>query len=204
MLKETQRSPRTSKTEGYGENVQYTPANAALFAKMQYDHNMALANIVTETQADRASIALLIKTIVELSTQVFTLTAKLATTQSENVCLKISGHRSSSADHRHCSANIQAPSNQNPLYDRNVYSRSGGEFDHNKYWSSYGFKVEDFHTSVSCRYPVDGHKKLATRLETKGGNTWNKDCINGGQEWGGDGLYNSIVDINKNCINYIN
>ena len=122
-FKETRRSSETSKTEGYAANVKYTQANVALFTKMQQDHTMALENLATATQADRTSVALSKKTIVELSNQVSTLSDKLETSQSENTCLKISGHRSAPVDHGHNPANVQAPSNQNTLRDRNVYSK---------------------------------------------------------------------------------
>ena len=52
-------------------------ANAELFAEMQQDHTQALANLATATQADRTSVALITKTISELSSQVSLLTAKL-------------------------------------------------------------------------------------------------------------------------------
>ena len=87
-LKETQRSSRISNTEGYAENVKSAQANAVLSTKIQQDHTLALANLATASQADRTSFALLMKTIAELSTQVFTVTAKLATAHSENDRLK--------------------------------------------------------------------------------------------------------------------
>ena len=90
---------------------------------------MAMENLATATQSDRTSVALLTKKIAELSNKVNTLTVKLATAQSENARLKIFGHRSanagSNADHRHRSANVGPPSDQNPLRDQNIYSRSG-------------------------------------------------------------------------------
>ena len=87
-FKKTQRSSRTSKTEGYAANVQSTQANAALFVEMKQDHTLVLANFATATQANITSFMLLTKTIAELSTQVSTLTAKLATAHSENARLK--------------------------------------------------------------------------------------------------------------------
>ena len=51
---------------------------------MQQDHTQALANLATATQADRTSVALLTKTISELSGQVALLTEKLATAQANN------------------------------------------------------------------------------------------------------------------------
>ena len=47
-------------------------------------------------------------------------------------------------------------------------------------------------------------KQLATRLDIKGGKTWNKECINGRPtEWGGAELDKYIVNINKHYIHYI-
>ena len=87
-FKETRRSSKTSNTEGCAANVHAALANAELFTEMHQDHTLALANIATATQADRTSVALLTKTISELSSQVATLTAKLATAQSKNAWLK--------------------------------------------------------------------------------------------------------------------
>ena len=87
-FKETRRSSRTSETEGYAANLQSAQANTMLFAKMKQDYTLALANLATATQADRTSVALLTKTILELSTQVATLTAKLTTAHSKNAYLK--------------------------------------------------------------------------------------------------------------------
>ena len=53
--------------------------NAELFTEMQQDHTLALANLATDTQADRTPVALLTKTISEMSGQVALLTAKLPT-----------------------------------------------------------------------------------------------------------------------------
>ena len=113
----------TSKTEAYVENLQYTQDNAALFTEIQQDHTMALKSISTPTQDDRTPVALLTKTIAEISTQVFTLTKNLATAQSDNARLKIYEHSSARDDHGHRLANVQVPSDKNPLRDRNIYSR---------------------------------------------------------------------------------
>ena len=58
---------------------------------MQQDHTQALANLVTATQVDWISVALLTKTILELSSQVALITAKLATAQAESARMKKSG-----------------------------------------------------------------------------------------------------------------
>ena len=198
VFKETRRSSRTSKTKGYASNVRSVQSNAALFTEMQQDHTMALANLAIATQADRTLVAMLTKTIAELSTQVSTLTAKLATAQSDNACLKISGYRSAQANHGHRMDNVQAPSDQNPPHDCNVYSRRRQKFYPKGYCSSHGFEVEKSHTSATCRYPVDGHNKLMTRPDTTRGKTWNKDWINSRPtEWGGAVLDNNWLILMK-------
>ena len=178
-IKETQRSSRTSKTKGYAENFQSAQANTELFTEMQQYYTLAMVNLAMATQADRTSVVLLTKTISDLSTQVATITAKLATAHSENARPEKLGHRSSPAKHGRRASSNQTPYNQNLLQDRNVYSRSGHKFEPNGYFSYHGFKVEESHTSVTCHYPGNCRNKLYTRLDTKGGETWNKEWING-------------------------
>ena len=100
-FKETRRSSKTSRTEGYVAHVQAAQANAELFTKIQQDHTQALANLATATQADRSSVVFLTKTISELSSQVVLLTAKLATAQAENARMNKSGKQSTTAGQGH-------------------------------------------------------------------------------------------------------
>ena len=90
-FKETQRTSRILKTKGYAAHVHAAQADAELFIEMQHDHTLALANLATTTQADRKSVVLLTKTILELPSQVAHLTAKLATVQAKNPRMKKSG-----------------------------------------------------------------------------------------------------------------
>ena len=60
---------------------------------MKKDHTLALENLATATQDDRTSVALLTKKILELSSQVTHLTAKLATVQANNTWMKKLGHQ---------------------------------------------------------------------------------------------------------------
>ena len=203
-FKETWRSSRTSKTKGYAANVKSAQANAALFTKMQQDHTLALANLSTTTQADRTSVALSTKRIAELSTQVSILTAKLATKHSKKARLKKPGYHLAPAENGHRASSNKNPSDKSLLWNRNVYSHSGHKFDPNGYCSYHRFKLQESHTSATFRCLGDGHNKLATRIDTKGGNTWNKEWIKGGPtKWGGAGLDNNIFNINENYINYI-
>ena len=179
-FKETQRSSRTLKTKLYAANVHDAQANAAIFAKMHQDHTLALANHETATQANRKSVVLLTKTVSELSSQVAHLTAKLATAQAENAWLDKLVHRSTPAKHGNQASRNSTPSDPNSSQDRNVYSKSGQKFDPNRYCSYHGYKVKESHMSATCRFPDNEHNKLVTRLDIKGGQTWNKEWINGG------------------------
>ena len=98
---------------------------------MQQDHTQALANIATATQADRTSVALLTKTILELSSQVALLTVKLDTAQQENVRMKKSGQKSTTAGQGHQVSSNTTPSETNTSQDLNLYSHSGQRFDPN-------------------------------------------------------------------------
>ena len=150
---------------------------------MQQDHTQALANLATATQADRKSVALLTKTISELSSQVSLLTAKLATAQAaqaENASMKKSGHQSTTAGQGHQASINTTPLETNTSQDRNLYSRSGQRFDSNGYCSSHGYKVEESHTSATCRFPNSTYNKSAMQINIMGGKTWNKDWTNGG------------------------
>ena len=154
--------------------------NAELFTDMQQDHTLALANLATATQADRTLVALLTKTISELSGQVALLTEKLATAQAENARIKKSGQQSATAWHGHRVSSNTTPSDPNPSQYRNLYSRSGQRFNPNGYCSSHGYKVEESHTSATCRFPSNGHNTSGTRLNIMGAKNWNKEWINGG------------------------
>ena len=147
---------------------------------MQQDHTLALANLATATQSHRTSVALLTKTISEISGQVALLTAKLVTAQAVNARMKKSVQQSTTAGHGHRAPINTTPSDPNPSQDRNLYSQSRQRFELNGYCSSHGYKVEELHTLATCRFPRNGHNKSATRLKIMGGKTWNKEWINGG------------------------
>ena len=121
---------------------------------MQQDHTLALVNIATATQSDRALVALITKTISELSSQAAQLTAKLATAQAENAHMKKMVHQSTTARYGNRASSNLTPSDPNSSQDRNVYSRSGQRFDPNRYCSSHSYKVEELHMSATCRFPA--------------------------------------------------
>ena len=179
-FKETRRSLQTSSTEGYVAHVHAAQSNAWLLADMQQDHTLALANLATATQANITSVALLTKTISDLSGQVALLTETLATAQSEKARMKKSGHQTTTDRHWHRASSNTTSSEPNPRQDRNLYSWSRQRFDPNGYCNPHGYKVEESHTSATCRFTSNGHKKSATQLNIMGGKTWNREWINGG------------------------
>ena len=97
-------------------------ANEELFTEMQQDHTMALANLVTATQPDRTSVALLTKTMSELSGQFVVLMAKLATAQANNAWMKKSGQQSTTARHGHWASSNKTLLEPNPFQDIDLYS----------------------------------------------------------------------------------
>ena len=109
-LKDTIRSSRTSRTKGYVSHVHSAQAITELFAKMQFDHTLELANLATATQAYRTLVALLTKTISDLSGQVVQLTSKLGTAQAENARMKKSGQEPTTAGQGHRAYSITTPS----------------------------------------------------------------------------------------------
>ena len=145
--------------------------NAELFNKMHQDHTLAVANLATTTQADRTLVALPTKTISELSSQVALLLAKLATMQANNARIKKAEHQSTTAGQGHRASSNTTPSETKPPQDCNLYCRRGQRFDPNWYCSSHVFKVEESHTSATCRFPNNNHNNSATRLNIMGGNT---------------------------------
>ena len=45
--------------------------------------------------------------------------------------------------------------------------------------SSHGYKVEESHTSATCRFLSSNPNNSATRIKIMGGKTWNKKWTNG-------------------------
>ena len=145
---------------------------------MQQDCTQALANLATATQADRTSVALLTKKILELFSQVALLTTKLATVQAENARMNKYGQQSTTAGRGHRGSRNTTPSETNTPKNRNLYSRSRQQFDPNGYCSSHGNKVEESHNSDTCRFPSSNNNKSATQLNIMEGKTWNKGWTN--------------------------
>jgi hypothetical protein len=52
--------------------------------------------------------------------------------------------------------------------------RSFNPSPHNHFWT-HGYKVDNTHTSLSCNFPKQGHKREATRTDNMGGSQANKE-----------------------------
>jgi hypothetical protein len=52
--------------------------------------------------------------------------------------------------------------------------RSFNQSSYNYRWTC-GYKVSNTHTSLSCNFPKQGHKREATRAESMGGSQTNKE-----------------------------
>ena len=134
-----------------------------------------LVNLAMETQADRTLVALLTETILELLSQVATLSAKLATAQSKNARLEKSSHCSAPAEHGHQASRNTTPSYQKLTQDRNIYSKSGQKLDPNRYLSSHWYKLEESHTSATCSFP----KKRPEQIRNAAGHEGRVDMEQG-------------------------
>jgi hypothetical protein len=53
--------------------------------------------------------------------------------------------------------------------------RSFNPSPNNFFWT-HGYKVTNTHTSLSCNFPKQGHKREATRTDNMGGRQANKEC----------------------------
>jgi hypothetical protein len=49
----------------------------------------------------------------------------------------------------------------------------------NTYCWTHGYKVANTHTSFSCNFPKQGHKREATRADSMGGSQANEECCAG-------------------------
>jgi hypothetical protein len=49
----------------------------------------------------------------------------------------------------------------------------------NNYWWTHGYKVANTHTSLSCNFPDQGHKREATRMDNMGDSQANKEWCSG-------------------------
>ena len=150
------------RSKGYADHIpcdtEAAETNAAMFANLQQSHTDVLANLATATTSDRASVAALTGTIVELLAQVAYLTSQLATASQTIVSLSNQSQRGGKGG-----------------------ANSKGNSDPNGYCSTHGFKVMRCHTSKTCTTWGPNRNVSATRLDTKNGCQLNKAWPQGGR-----------------------
>jgi regulator of replication initiation timing len=64
--------------------------------------------------------------------------------------------------------------NTNTPRDRDSTKR---RYTNTNYCWTHGFDIHNTHTSQSCNFPSEGHQRDATRADTKGGSTANKEKV---------------------------
>ena len=162
-FKEAHTSNKTTKAGGYAANVIREQAN--MLAEMSQDTASALANLATATQSDRTAVAQLTETVATLSVHLKQTQAKLDAANIEITRLR----------HTPC-----LPGAPGPATDAGTKRAARLAKQAAKVWAtggychSHGYKVEEDHTSCTCRKRAAGHNPAATRADTMGGSQWNK------------------------------
>jgi hypothetical protein len=110
----------------------------------------ALANLATETAADRGVVATLTEANARLVNQLEDNSNKL----------------------QELKALIKKERFEKPG------QRSFNPSPNNYFWT-HGYKVANTHTSLSCNFPEQVHKREATRADNMGGSHANKECCSG-------------------------
>ena len=160
-FREIRIQPRTSASGGYGTttNMRGGHANAAEF-EIQQQQAEALANLATETSADRQAVA-------ELSIRNTTLTHELRTATATITTLQ---QRLASCDCAPTPRRVkkgQKQRQQNP-------SRDFKPLDPDGYFWSHGYNVSRGHNGASCYNTLPGNQIAASRADPMEGSKKNK------------------------------
>ena len=160
-FREIRVKPRTSESEGYGTttNMRGWHANAAEFERRQQQAE-ALANLATETAADRQAVA-------DLSISNTTLTHELRTTTSTIATLQQNLASFACAQTPRTGGKGQKQRQKNPSHDFMPLDPDG-------YCWSHFYHVSKGHNGASCYNNLPGHHSVATRADPMGGSTKNK------------------------------
>jgi hypothetical protein len=157
-------------TQGAG----YHAANALIFDNQQATID-AFANLATATTADRHTVNHLSSAQNHLSTALAEATTKLIAAQADIQALKEQMEQRNGPYHR------KMPNNNNGNNKGNNKSYSsavtGRKYHNNNYCWSHGYHIHDLHTSDTCRWTKEGHKKEATRENTMNGTTQGKELV---------------------------
>ena len=159
-FRENRDHSRQAQHVGYGNSNTQNSANAGM-AEMTQDHSHALANLATETQSDRTTVANMSKTIADLTLQLRQANMKLTEAQSSIATLTSKLSKTGTRPNR---------STTSPTVpgDMTTIEKDG-------YCWSHGFKVVKGHNSSTCKKQKNVHMTAATKDNTMGGRLWNKD-----------------------------
>lgn len=142
-------------------------ANSVTFDEIQTQTADALANLATATASDRSTVSALTNTNSTLTEALATATTQLKTAQADISALKtkvtrLEGNPSTRSNTR--------TDNRKPKPTTRFY------FNENYCWS-HGYHIHEKHTSETCRWPKDNHKREATKANTMNGSTYLKELV---------------------------
>jgi hypothetical protein len=131
----------------------------------------ALANLATATAYDRNIVSQLSTTNGNLIAALADATALLDRAQADIKALQVKMSQITTQQQRQRQSR---PNNNKSSYSAAV---TGRKFHNNNYCWTHGYHIHDEHTSASCRFPKEGHKKEATRKDTMNGAEKDKDLV---------------------------
>ena len=137
-----------------------------MLAEMSQDTASALANLATATRSDRTAVAQLTETVATLTLHLNQTQDKLNTANAEIARLKQTTPHQTGATGTGTDAGTKRAARL-ARQAAKVWTKGG-------YCHSHGFKVEEGHSSDSCRKRTAGHNTAATRADIMGGSQWNK------------------------------
>ena len=142
-------------SQGTTQTAGYHGANNAMDSFVN-DTADAFANLATATASDRQMLADLTATNKDLTQQMAKKDTKISN-------LKKKLHERSN------------PRDRNPT--NTTRDSTKRRYNNTNYCWTHGFDIHTTHTSQSCNFPNEGHQREATRADTKGGSTANKEKI---------------------------
>lgn len=142
-------------SQGTTQTTGYHGANNAMDSFVN-DTADAFANLATATASDRQMLADLTATNKELTQLMAKKDAKIS-----NLKKKLND-RSGPRDRNTTTMNQDSTKRR---------------YNNNNYCWTHGFDIHNTHTSQSCNFPNEGHQREATRADTKGGSSANKEKI---------------------------
>jgi hypothetical protein len=150
----------------------YTQSNDVSEANL--DMTTALANLVTATGADRATVAALTKSLAELTavTKAHTDELRRLIHSGHIVPLPAQAQHNSATVVRGNGRQRRSGNNEQVSGSRPLYKTKN-----NNYCWSHGYQVGLQHTSATCTERKAGHNPAATTSNIMGGNTWGSEFL---------------------------